>query len=96
MDQLLPEFGNHPIIRLIWDAGWLFYQMGSGKLSTSRILQETVDIWMLQFLWSMLAWTGFSVSSGSQPLQKILQKVRGMENMAMTLMILMLLMPKAS
>ena len=59
-------------------------------------MQETVDIWMVPISLVYAGLTGFSVSVVRSLLQKILSQkgIRGMENMAMTLMLLMILMPK--
>ena len=96
MDQLYTSLG---IIHLFALSGMQvgFFINGIRKaLLRLGILQETVDIWMVPISLVYAGLTGFSVSVVRSLLQKILSQkgIRGMENMAMTLMILMVLMPK--
>ncbi|MDU3828632.1 MAG: ComEC/Rec2 family competence protein, partial [Peptostreptococcus sp.] len=96
MDQLYTSLG---IIHLFALSGMQvgFFINGIRKaLLRLGILQETVDIWMLPISLIYAGLTGFSVSVVRSLLQKILSQkgIRGMENMAMTLMLLMILMPK--
>ena len=96
MDQLYTSLG---IIHLFALSGMQvgFFINGIRKaLLRLGILQETVDIWMLPISLIYAGLTGFSVSVVRSLLQKLLSQkgIRGMENMAMTLMLLMILMPK--
>ena len=96
MDQLYTSLG---IIHLFALSGMQvgFFINGIRKaLLRLGILQETVDILMIPISLVYAGLTGFSVSVVRSLLQKILSQkgIRGMENMAMTLMLLMILMPK--
>ena len=96
MDQLYTSLG---IIHLFALSGMQvgFFINGIRKaLLRLGILQETVDIWMVPISLVYCWLDRFFCFSGSQPLAEdpLSKGVRGMENMAMTLMILMLLMPK--
>ena len=96
MDQLYSSLG---IIHLFALSGMQvgFFINGIRKmLLRLGILQETVDFLMLPISLVYAGLTGFSVSVVRSLVQKILSQkgIRGMENMAMTLMLLMLLMPK--
>ncbi len=75
----LHEFGNHPFIRLIWDAGWLFIN-GSQALLRLGVLQETVPISGYFQFFGLLA-DRFFCSVVSQPLaEDPLSKRSRMEN----------------
>lgn len=96
MDQLYTSLG---IIHLFALSGMQvgFFINGIRKaLLRLGILQETVDILMVPISLVYAGLTGFSVSVVRSLLQKILSQkgIRGMENTAMTLMLLMFLMPK--
>ena len=96
MDQLYTSLG---IIHLFALSGMQvgFFINGIRKaLLRLGILQETVDIWMLPISLVYAGLTGFLFQWFAVSYKKILSQkgIRGMENMAMTLMLLMILMPK--
>ena len=96
MDQLYTSLG---IIHLFALSGMQvgFFINGIRKaLLRLGILQETVDILMIPISLVYAGLTGFSVSVVRSLVQKILSQkgLRGMDNLAVTLILLMLFMPK--
>ena len=96
MDQLYSSLG---IIHLFALSGMQvgFFINGIRKiLLRLGILQETVDLLMFPISLVYAGLTGFSVSVVRSLVQKILSQkgLRGMDNLAVTLILLMLFMPK--
>ena len=96
MDQLYTSLGIIHLFGLIGDAGSAFHQWDPESSLTSRNLARDSRYLDGSIFFGVCWLDRFFSFSGSQSLAEdpLSKGVRGMENMAMTLLLLMLLMPK--